>query len=290
MMRKLGLNCRQGLWTAACIMLMGGMVSCDRQASPKETPDGNRIKAEFAIYEQDPSAIGCKISANYPSDSTDATGRVIREWINEQLGGTYTGSLNDGKQLVEYYGKEQAARIRKDIEEFGENSAMGQSVYYVQFKKVFETTRFVTYTEETYQYAGGAHGSESTVGQVFRKPDGRMFGWDMFTADGKEKLRDMIKNRLKDRFFKAKSDEEFYNMLLAENARYLFPLPENAPLLRPNGVEFIYQQYEIAPYAAGMPSCTLPYDSVRNLFTVTMRPLIESTTDSIAATYLNPGQ
>ena len=101
MMRKLGLNCRQGLWTAACIMLMGGMVSCDRQASPKETPAGNRIKAEFAIYEQDPSAIGCKISANYPSDSTDATGRVIREWINEQLGGTYTGSRNDGQQRVE---------------------------------------------------------------------------------------------------------------------------------------------------------------------------------------------
>ena len=60
-----------------------------------------------------------------------------------------------------------------------------------------------------------------------------------------------------------------------------------APVCRPNGVEFIYQQYEIAPYAAGIPTCTLPYDSLENLFTVTMKPLIESTTDSLALTY-NP--
>ena len=65
-------------------------------------------------------------------------------------------------------------------------------------------------------------------------------------------------------------------MLLDENARYQFPLPENAPILRFNGMEFVYGQYEIAPYAAGMPSCILPYDSIRNLVTVTMKPLIEN--------------
>ena len=152
---------------------------------------------------------------------------------------------------------------------------------------MFETEKFITYTSEIYEYSGGAHGGESLSGGVFRKSDGRKFGWDMFTANGKEKLRGMIKNRLKKNFFKVNSDVEFYAMLLEEKARYTFPLPETDPVCRPNGVEFIYQQYEIAPYAAVIPTCTLPYDSLENLFTVTMKPLIESTTDSLALTY-NP--
>ena len=56
----------------------------------------------------------------------------------------------------------------------------------------------------------------------------------MFTANGKEKLRGMIKNRLKKNFFKVNSDEELYERLLDENARYTFPLPETAPVCRPN--------------------------------------------------------
>ena len=47
----------------------------------------------------------------------------------------------------------------------------------------------------------------------------------MFTANGKEKLRGMIKNGLKSKFFKVNSDEELYERLLDENARYTFPLP-----------------------------------------------------------------
>ena len=207
--------------------------------------------------------------------------------MNEQLGGTYAGSLDDGKKLLEYYGTERAEKIKKTIAEIGENTSMDASAYYVQFKKAFETEKFITYTAEIYEYSGGAHGGESLSGGVFRKSDGRKFGWDMFTASGKEKLRGMIKNGLKNKFFKVNSDEELYEMLLDENARYTFPLPETAPVCRPNGVEFIYQQYEIAPYAAGLPTCTLPYDALENLFTVTMKPLIESTTDSLALTY-NP--
>ena len=52
-------------------------------------------------------------------------------------------------------------------------------------------------------------------------------------------------------------------------------------------MQFIYQQYEIAPYAAGIPTCTVPYTELKGLFTTTVEPLIESTTDSPAMKY-NP--
>ena len=36
-----------------------------------------------------------------------------------------------------------------------------------------------------------------------------------------------------------------------------FPLPAFPPFLTKEGVVVMYQQYEIAPYAVGMPSCVI---------------------------------
>lgn len=255
--------------------------SCeDCQENKKKEP--SLIELKETSWEEKGTVEGCKLYADYPADSTSALSQNIREWINERLGGVYDGSLNDGQKMIEYYGKKRADQIKRDIAEVGENSAMGKSMYYVQIRDKFETGQFVTYTSEVYEYAGGAHGSEVETGAVFRKSDGRRFGWDMFTAEGQTKLRDIIKNELKEKYFKAKSDEEFYSMLLAENARYIFPLPVTDPICLKGGVKFVYQQYEIAPYAAGMPFCIIPYDKLSDLFTVTMRPLAESTTDTVA--------
>ena len=75
------------------------------------------------------------MAAAYPTDNSSVVTQNIREWMNEQLGGTYTGSLDDGKKLLEYYGTERAEQVKRDIAEIGENTAMDVSAYYVQFKR-----------------------------------------------------------------------------------------------------------------------------------------------------------
>jgi hypothetical protein len=40
------------------------------------------------------------------------------------------------------------------------------------------------------------------------------------------------------------------------------------------GVEFLYQPYEIAPYAAGMPSFTLSYQDIRPYLTIGAQKMI----------------
>lgn len=258
-----------------------GFASCikEKQDDEKENP---LMETAATSWEENQTTEGCKLYADYPSDSTSALSRNIREWINENLGGTYEGSLNDGQKLIEYYGKKRAGQVKRDIAEFGENTSMDKSIYYVQIRNKFETGSFVTYTSEVYEYAGGAHGSEAETGGVFRKSDGRRFGWDMFTGEGQAALRDIIKEKLKNKYFKAKNDEEFYTMLMTEEARYMFPLPVTDPICLRSGVKFVYQQYEIAPYVAGKPFCIIPYDKLKGLFTVTMKPLVESTKDIVA--------
>ncbi len=282
MMRQKIQRHTSGYFALAACLLACGLMACQPEKQEDKADDSGLFKTESIAWEEKQSAEGCKLSADYPAENDNALSQNVREWINEQLGGTYNGDLGDGKKLIESYGQARAEQIRQDIAEFGENTAMGQSCYYVQLKKLFETTLFVTYTNEVYEYAGGAHGSEFLGGAVFRKADGRKFGWDMFTENGKEKLRGMIKQALQKKYFRTDNEKEFYDMLLIDNADIQFPLPVTPPICRPQGVQFIYQQYEIAPYAAGSPTCTIPYDSLTTAFTTTMQPLAASVTDSIA--------
>ena len=255
------------------------IVSC-KQKDTRDSDDA-RFKVENCSWEENPDAVGCKIAVSYPVND-DIISNSVREWINEELGGTYPGNLNNSDSVITYYGMKRAEEIREMIEGFEDDIALKNSCYYLQIKKVFETTELVSFTSQIYQYSGGAHGGESIIGAVFRKSDGRRFGWDMFTDNGKEKLREMIKNNLKNNYFKVSSDEEFYGHIFDENASYVFPLPATAPIFNPNGVTFIYQQYELSAYAAGMPKCTIPYDSIAELCTSTAQSLIKSTNDHIA--------
>lgn len=271
------------LKTGGLLLMATALTQCSSCTDKQQSAEKPQLMATAETsWQENPNTEGCKLYADYPTDSTTALSQNIREWMNETLGGTYTGNLNDGQKMLEYYGQQRAEKIRQGIAEFGENSAMGHSAYYVQIRNKFETEKFVTYTSEIYEYSGGAHGGEVEIGGVFRKSDGRRFGWDMFTEEGKTALRDLIKEELKTKYFKVKTDEEFYSMLLAENARYIFPLPETDPICMRSGVKFVYQQYEIAPYAAGIPFCVIPYEKLTDLYTVTVRPLIVSTTDEVA--------
>ena len=53
------------------------------------------------------------------------------------------------------------------------------------------------------------------------------------------------------------------------------PLPVHQPSLTKDGLSFVYQQYEIAAYACGLPCFTIPYAKVKKYMTEEARKLIE---------------
>jgi hypothetical protein len=52
------------------------------------------------------------------------------------------------------------------------------------------------------------------------------------------------------------------------------PLPSAAPAFTKKGLAFIYQQYEIAPYAAGMVNFDIAYDKIRPFLTAEAQALL----------------
>ena len=78
-------------------------------------------------------------------------------------------------------------------------------------------------------------------------------------------LAEMVKDNIFSQYFESNASE-MENLLTMENNDF-FPLPEAAPIFREDGVEFVYQQYEIACYAAGMPACVISYDLLEPFLT-----------------------
>lgn len=131
---------------------------------------------------------------------------------------------------------------------------------------------FVTMLYESYIYTGGAHGGSYCIGQTFSAFDGSMIDLDMFKEDSTDKVLALIKKGLMSQYFKTDSDKEFYNQLLIEGNK--LPLPATPPYFTNKGVCFHYQQYEIAPYAAGMPKCVILFEDLEPYFSDNARFLI----------------
>lgn len=223
-----------------------------------------------------------KIVVDFPVSGNPILVHAIREYISESLGtsyagelennkqGSYDGDLNDGQKMVDYYFdlKYKEFKSGHDMMAEGMTGDIPTFASETEIRFLYETDKFVTYEFKKYEDMGGAHGGTVITGMTFRKSDGRRVDWDMFTKS----MQDVIKKGLK-KYFEVNTDEELENCLSLEHT-YLLPLPVNPPVFIKEGVSITYQQYEIAPYAAGLPSFILPYIEAKSLMNTTGKNLL----------------
>ena len=215
-----------------------------------------------------------KLEADFPESGNFFVINNIREWMSEQMGGTYEGSVENGAKMFEHYKNiilnDFRQNVIPDMPKIKDISCYKD----VTIKKLCETDRYVTYLYSQEGYAGGAHGWHISQGQTFRKSDGRRIDFDIFREESKDELAELVMDNIFSQYFDS-DREQFENGLLIENNDY-FPLPQSAPIFREDGVEFVYQQYEIACYAAGMPACVISYDLIEPFLTQAGRWLVNA--------------
>lgn len=203
--------------------------------------------------------------------------RLVSEWMAEKLGGYYTGSydsitpvLRQAADSAVAYARQNFAELNDEIKKY--NAESSTSDY--QFKKVAEGKDYVTWTYSGYTYVqGAAHGIAPFYGQTFRKSDGRRIGWEVVRQDYNEGLQQLMRKGLKE-YLNVKTDDELKEAFLNENDFYVIPFPQCPPVFTKEGIEFVYNQYEITPYALGLPSFTLSYKDLWPYLTHTARMLV----------------
>ena len=216
-----------------------------------------------------------KMDIDFPESGNFFVINNIREWMSEQMGGTYEGRAEDGDRMMTHYKSSILTDFQENI--IPDMPPIPDVSCYkdIKIKKLQETDRFVTFVYTQEGYSGGAHGWYLMEGQTFRKSDGRRIDYDIFREESKDELAQLIMDNIFTQYFE--SDKKQFESLLTMENNDFFPLPVSAPIFREDGVEFIYQQYEIACYAAGLPACVISYDLIEPFLTQAGRSLIGAT-------------
>lgn len=232
------------------------------------------------------------ISGLYPAGGVQPMVDSVRLWLSECLSwGTFTTDvplihasrreITDGQLLIEHVNQKLLAAAKRDFIFLAGDSIKAGYEYQINFTPNFRSDSLLTYEYSTYSYQGGAHGNAVVRAATFVVPAGKRLTFDnIFLPGTTREVIAMIRSGLWEQYFKPSADREGAPTTL-KGSLLIEPddmqLPICGPQFGADGITFVYGQYEIAPYAAGMPSCTLPYSSLRNLLRPEILPLLPST-------------
>ena len=239
------------------------------------------------------SAILCKVTIDYPT-GTDSFSLAVNKFLHDQLVQMYLpgfdgpdaesrnplcdGNVNTGETVVGYYADGTLAYLKQTLEGMQDEGIDWTPTleYDLSITKMADTTRYVSYEMKAYVFLGGAHGSSSYRVVHIAKPSGKVIELTVDTLQTKA-LQPLLRKGVIS-YFHEMGERDVDDSNLDEHLLLMgdpIPVPACASYLAPDGVHFVYQQYEIAPYAVGLVSFTVPYAEIKKYLTPEARQLIE---------------
>ncbi len=234
------------------------------------------------------SGFECTISADYPrGDDSLAVG--VRKFIASELAAHYiprdmmddTKQLrkypiykgdDDGKKIIDFYGTGTTRYLTESWKEMAENYDSHDEIptlyQQLKIKKSEETATYVTYSVTDERNMGGAHGSynfyDVNISKLTFKPV------KMVDSSRLRALQPLLRkgalSYLRECGETSATDSTLNSyLILPDNG--LIPLPANSPWLEKDTLKFVYQQYEIAPYAVGPVSFNIAVKDIKKYLT-----------------------
>lgn len=210
------------------------------------------------------------ITMDFPTKGNPQLVRSIREWMAEQAESSDSVDFASATDFMKDFNRSNEIIFKKTFGEdiIGDGDVPEDlSINFsrsMEFEKIFENDHFVTYLSKEDIYLGGAHGSYFVKGVTFRKSDGRRFGYDMLKGSSRDSIAALVTKNL-ERYFGASNFEELKENLMLDEYVSQVPLPNNPPFLKGDTLMFVYQQYEIAAYAYGLPEAAIPLKDLKGL-------------------------
>ncbi len=149
--------------------------------------------------------------------------------------------------------REEGAQIKKDVEEM---SYVLNYELIKSSKAVYNQHDILIIEIETYVYAGGAHGLSNMQYIHFDMASGETFGLEeIFGPGSNQKIAELLLEKSEE-MKQAKESMLFDDAKAEINENFYFD---------DKNFYFVYNPYEIGPYAAGYITVELPIESVRDL-------------------------
>ena len=291
--------------------MAAALCACGHRASQQgaEETDSVAVAPEFQTdsicVEREDSMASVTISIDWPTSGSDSLMQSVRQYLCEELASSIT---QEGEPTVKYYDNpsdavkttadhryEELAASWKELQSNIHEGMEGMEFSFALRSMLLENAeRYVTYLTKSEGFQGGAHGFATAAGQTFRKSDGKRIGYKtvynnktetfeqqdqtLFKDTKSPQLYALIKEGVRSYFKEfdepVASDEQLKDILISVDDINRIPLPSAPPTFTKEGLAFLYQQYEIAPYAAGMVNFDIPYDKIRPFLTPEAADLI----------------
>lgn len=279
---------KKGTFTLAAAMLISSMAGCGVKKNDRAGEEiySNGMALDSVEIYDSITANGnckalCKISVMYPTGNA-LVDDSVRAWIADRLAYSYEDNSTSAFTITPELQSNVSAMVklacdsilsssRRDFDSmkgFGINYTFDYTI-----DTVYTAPSYITYCFNSYCYLGGAHGGAMFQPATFSKADGTMLTWDnTIKRDDEQAVIALIKRELANQFFTPESGWTMDEGLLVSPDS--IKLPVTPPLFDDEGLVVTYQQYEISPYAVGMPSCVLPLDSIAGDLTPTARAIV----------------
>lgn len=267
--------------------------------------NGNKMSVQDITYSDSTSFINFNASFQLPAGN-DNVSRTIRQQLvqiaSDQLNGMLVYEddipitpISSTEELIEQcistkdslnaLSKDDYGMRRSIIMEYPELSSQEKQemLSYIPtwdedmaISLLADTTDYCVFLSQNYFYLGGAHGGISGAGYLtFLKSDGSLF-MDFLTGDCCEGMQPLLRKGIADYLLECGEQvepEDIGEYLLIFGEDSIIPLPQYQPCPGPEGLTFMYQQYEITPYAMGMPEFTISYSDLEPFMTEQARSL-----------------
>ncbi len=246
----------------------------------------------FSCHLKHGSSIKTDISIDYPSGD-DAFSQTVKAFVASQLKEVYfsrnnsmdedkhkypyyKGEADKPQQMTDYYTKGVQKYLEESQKEMmsymeGEEQETPQMEYSLEIRKGVETDKYVTYNISYTCYTGGAHGSFISYSRNISKVTNTAIT-HLVDSTRTRALQSILRRGIVNYFHDCgEADANASNinnyLILPEESKGMIPLPVNTPYVDNDSVSFIYQQYEIAPYAVGLVNFKVPLKDIKPYLT-----------------------
>jgi len=243
-------------------------VGCSSQTSVPVTFEKAKVSKEVVLSaEADAPSCNVVLNVDFATGNNAETAKAINEAIENRL---FNMNGLTMQQAVDSFASQYTRDYKQNLSPLyaqDKEDALKRTWYEYNYSIDTETQEgrddaVVVYLITLDYYEGGAHGIYQQLVMNFDKQSGKQLTLqDVFVPGYEERLTELLLEKLMDL-------ADVKNMEELKAKDYLFSMdmfPSENFILGKDNITFIYNAYEIAPYAMGMTELELSYDELSGI-------------------------
>ncbi len=198
----------------------------------------------------------------FPEDKYFQTGIVdsVKHIIASSFFGENFYNISPDSMLTDFE-TEYFSTYKKQNTDWFDNGASFNWQKMVSMSVVFNSNYLLCVEYLKYAYSGGAHGMTNIAYDIINLNEGKIFLYDnIFKEDSKDSLTVILTQKLR-------KDYSIPDDVSLKDAGFFVDNiePNHNVYINGNGIGFLYNSYEIAPYSKGQTNIFLEFDKIKEL-------------------------